>query len=293
MKFYISWYPNPPDPKYWEWFDVDGLMISLVNLRGNNLTKAINLGIHRFIGFDGSIFLDSGAFQSKNNKKSATEILELQNWLRPDLISHLDKPIIGLESIQVKQRWQKLRETFENAKIARKWEKSNDNIQVVYVIQGWNRESLRICAVKMAKLNCDYYGIGSLYRQSLSEIMARIKIVREIIGPKPKLHLFGVNPLKFLKEVSTNDLFYKVDSLDCSSPIRAGVVKEFLDPATLERVHIDEASTECSCPVCRKYQSFISLIGLNGKMRLNNKIRAIHNAYWYTKSVKFLNNCEC
>jgi len=285
MKFYISWYPDPPDPKYWDWFEIDGLMISLGNLRGRQLTKAINLGIHRFIGFKGSIFLDSGAFQSDGKKKTATEILELQNWLRPDLVSHLDKPFLHLESIDINRRWQMLRDTIENAKIARKWEKSNNNIRVVYVIQGWNRESLRICADKMAKLNCDYYGIGSLFRQSSNEIKTRIKIVREKVGNEPKLHLFGVNPLKYLEENPREDAFY-IESLDCSSSIRAGIVKEFLDPVKLYRIHIDEATTDCSCPICRKYPTSISLVGLMGKFQMHNKIRAIHNAYWFTKVVR-------
>ena len=24
MQYYLSWYPDPPDPRYWEWFRRDG-----------------------------------------------------------------------------------------------------------------------------------------------------------------------------------------------------------------------------------------------------------------------------
>lgn len=287
MKYFISWYPDPPDPRYWEWFKIDGLMISCASLKGHILCKALNLGLHRFTGFNGPIFLDSGAFQfnTKETRKSQIEILEIQRWLEPDLISHLDKPYIAPDRIPEDRKWRMLEETIENAKVAKKWENRND-IQVIYVIQGWNRQALEICAKKMFALRCDYYGIGSLYRQPPSEISKRVRVVRKIIGKKPKLHLFGTNPMKIVEDTECRKILSGINSSDSSSPMRAGIVKEIFDPEARERKHINYAhkiSKTCGCPVCRKFPYEIGLGGLKGRQRRYNRLRAIHNAYWLTE----------
>ena len=287
MEYFISWYPDPPDPRYWEWFEIDGLMISFATLKGRTLRKALTLGLHRFTGFKGRIFLDSGAFQFsiKGTKKSQTEILELQHWLDPNLVSHLDKPYVNLEKIPEETRWSMLKDTVENAKVARKWEKRND-IQVVYVIQGWNHQSLRLCAEKMSRLNADYYGIGSLYRQPISKIVERVKLVRKTIGRKPRLHLFGVSFQKANQTEELKEVFSSIDSFDSSTPIQAGFVKEFLDPTDHKRKHVNNMpgfSEACNCPVCKKFPYEISLIGLKGRKKMYNRLRALHNAYWLTK----------
>ena len=288
MEYFISWYPYPPDPRYWDWFKIDGLMISFASLKGRTLRKALTLGLHQFTGFKGRIFLDSGAFQFsiKGTRKSQIEILELQRWLDPDLVSHLDKPYVNLEKIPEETRWSMLKDTVENAKVARNWEKRND-IQVVYVIQGWDNQSLRLCAEKMSMLGADYYGLGSLYRQPVSKIVERVKLVREIIGENPRLHLFGVSPSRANQLEEFKKIFHSIDSFDSSAPIRAGTVKEFFDPKDRERKHINymrETSEACDCPLCKKFPHMINLIGLKGRQRRYNRLRAIHNAYWLTKT---------
>ena len=292
MKYFINWYPDPPDPRYWDWFQVDGIMVSLAHLKGATLRKAVNLGIHRFTGFKGPIFIDSGAFQycQKHNKRTQMEILELQNWLQPDFIAHLDRPYFNLENITVEQRWRMLKETIDNAKIAKNWEKSHDDVEIVYVIQGWDKESLLICSKKIAALNCDYYGIGSLCRQSIEEILKRVRIARQFIGKNPKLHLFGVNPIKFIENMISNKLPLIIDSVDCSSPVRAGIVKELIDPFDFKRKHVDDFLDTCSCPICQKFPFRKNLIGIKGYQRKYNLLRALHNAFWLTKFTHFLSN---
>ena len=286
MKYFISWYPDPPDPKYWEWFKVDGLMISLASLGGRLLKKALALGLHRFVGFNGYIFLDSGAFQliKKGTTKSQTEILELQLWLNPDLMSHLDKPYVNLEKVPKETRWMMLDETIQNAKVARMWEEKRD-LQIVYVIQGWDRQSLRVCAKKMSALNAEYYGIGSLYRQSIPEIVKRVKLVRKIIGRKPKLHVFGVSLLRAKQMKELKKIAHFIDSFDSSSAIRAATVKELYNPADHKREHINHFGFlgECRCPACKRFPSRMGLLGLRGYQRKYDRLRAIHNAYWLAK----------
>ena len=295
MKYFISWYPNPPDPRYWDWFEIDGLMVSLANFRGPFLNKAIILGIHRFTGYSGPIFLDSGAFQfsKKGSSKSQLEILRIQSWFDPDIVSHLDKPFVDFQSLSEETRWRMLKETIENAKIARKWEgknKKNNKPLIVYVIQGWDIESLRFCAEKMSSLNASYYGIGSLYKETEREIAERVRLVRKIIGLEPNLHLFGVNLIR--QEIGAfKDIFHLVDSSDSSSPMRAGIVKEYLDPKRNMRRPIDSQESlanSCGCPICREFPSQITLGGIRGTKKRYNRLRAIHNAFLLTKRVRVL-----
>lgn len=292
MKYFISWYPNPPDPRYWDWFKIDGLMVSLANFRGPILSKAIILGIHRFTGYDGSIFLDSGAFQfsAKGNNKSQLEILQIQSWLNPDIVSHLDRPFINFRGLPEETRWRILKETIENAKIARKWERKNKKPLIVYVIQGWDIQSLGFCAEKMSSLNASYYGIGSLYKETGREIAERVKLVRKIIGLETNLHLFGVTLIR-QESSRLKDIFHLVDSFDSSSPMRAGIAKEYLDPKRNMRRSIDFQNSlpnYCDCPICRKFPNQINLGGIRGAKRRYNRLRAIHNAFLLTKRIRTL-----
>lgn len=289
MRYFISWYPDPPDPPYWKWFEIDGLMISLGNFRSQILRKAINLGLHRFTGFRGDIFLDSGAFQfvNKPTTKTQIEILELQRWLTPDLLSHLDRPYVGFTRFRERERWNMLKETIDNAKVARKWEvNKGGDIQMVYVIQGWNYESIRMCAKKLHFLGVNYYGLGSSFRLKISTIIRRLKSIRKIIGRNANLHLFGVNPLRSETREELEIISSLIDSFDSSTPIMAGSVKELIDPYSRQRKHINlvlESSMYCDCPVCKKFSSSIKLLGTGRHKRTHNRLRAIHNAYWLTK----------
>ena len=289
MKYYISWYPNPPDPRYWEWFKIDGIMISLGSLRGSILKKALTLGLHRFTGFNGDIFLDSGAFQFRNRgtNKNQKQVLELQSWLNSDFASHLDKPFINIRGLTQQEKWFRLKQTIENAIIAKRWERERDGeLTIVYVIQGWDSKSIKLCAKKLSALNADYYALGSSHRLEPSTLFHRFKLVRKIIGKKPKLHLFGVNPLRMSGSKKLEKIFSLVDSVDSSTPIQAGIVKELLDPNDKIRKHINhisQLSEVCDCPVCRKFPYEINLIGIKGSKRRYNRLRAIHNAYWLTK----------
>ena len=284
MKFYISWYPTPPDPKYWEWFKVDGLMLSLAHFKARLLTEALKKDLHNFVGFKGEIFLDSGAFDYGLDVPPRTQLetLELQRWLGADIVSHLDKPFINLAHISDDERMNALKSTIENAKIARKWQKKT-GLQVVYVIQGWGLKSTDYCAKKMAKLKADYYGIGSLYKTSPKETIERVKIVRMRIGIDPKLHLFGVSRFDVLKPLSGY-----VDSFDSSSPVRAAVAKEVVNPSNKKRAYISGAiPVNCCCPVCKQRPLALLMIGMPQSKRYHNELRALHNAYWLTQFAKF------
>jgi len=283
MKYFVCWYPDPPDPRYWDWFPIDGLMISLSNLTGESLRKALNSGLHRLTGFNGSIFLDAGLFKPNNNRKmSQEEVLDLQSWMRPDYVTHMDFPILPRWGYSLDEKHVALKRTIDNAWIAHRWGKRNDDVKIIYVIQGWDSDSVELCVKKLAELGAKHYGLGSLYRAPVHEIRRRVRLVRTHIGLEPHLHLFGVSPLKLYREKYDNAGLHRIDSIDSSAPIMAGVVKDVLSPHSYERENIYLNQETCSCPVCSRYPSNRYMDGLEGKKRLNTRIRALHNTYWYS-----------
>jgi tRNA-guanine family transglycosylase len=282
MKYFICWYPDPPDPRYWDWFPVDGLMVSLSTLFGESLRKAMNIGLHRLTGFKGPIFLDAGLFRPSSSKNMSQEdILNLQSWLKPDYVAHMDFPVLPKMRYSEEEKKAALKKTINNARVAERWAKSNDDVKIVYVIQGWDKSSFEFCAKQLAKIGAEHYGLGSLYRAQVDEIKRRVRIVRKHIGLEPLLHLFGVSPLTLYREKYDNIGVHRIDSVDSSAPILAGVAREVLNTDSYERDHIYKNQGACTCPVCIKYPSNRYMNGLEGRKRLNNRIRAIHNAYWY------------
>jgi len=283
LKFYIAWKPTrSPDAKYWEWFQPDGILVSLAKLQqSGKLRQIFAKGIHEYLGFDGEIFLDGGAYGYNAYSPTYTqaESLRLQSWIRADLISHLDRPYVGLSSLSDSQKWNLLQATIENAHVASRWEKETSICsKVIYTIQGWNSKSIGYCAEKLSEIESDHYALGSLIGVENQEAVHRITAVRQILGKGPKLHIFGVSRLGLLERVR-----HLIDSFDSAVPAKAAVFKEIVNPF-LRRHHVDEIPIRrCDCPVCRESPALILARGLPTQMTKFNHYRAIHNAFNYTQ----------
>lgn len=283
MKVFLSWSPVPPDPPFWKWIPLDGIVVSVALLKQERLLKhAVLVDLHEFLDFRGLIFLDSGSYEDfiadkKLRPKSPVELLALAKWLGADLVAHLDIPFIGKNAkLPEKEKWALLSQNILNAQISYEWSnRSRSRTKVIYVIQGWNQESLAHCCEDLAKLNVDYYAIGSLKGLQADEIESRVRLVRKILGNEPKLHLFAVSNSTVLKRVQS-----LVDSVDSSTASIAGAMKEIIKPSG-GRNHINSArwTLKCDCPVCRKHKGAILLQGKRGTQNYYNQLRKIHNAY--------------
>lgn len=283
MKVYLSWSPVPPDPPFWKWMKLDGIVVSVALIKQERLLERATLvGLHELLDFNGRIFLDSGSYEDfiagkKLRPKSPVELLVLAKWLGVDLVAHLDVPFVGRNApLPDEEKWALLKQNILNAKVSYEWSSENGNeTRVIYVIQGWNQESLAYCCEELAKLNAHYYGIGSLVRLQPVEIESRVRLVRKILGSEPKLHLFAVSSLTVIRKVKSF-----VDSIDSSTASIAGAMKEIIKPSG-GRSHINHArwTLRCSCPVCRKHKGAILLLGKRGTQNYYNQLRKIHNAY--------------
>lgn len=290
MKIFISWSPVPPDPPYWKWLKLDGIVVSIALLKQENLLERATIcGLHKLLEFDGTIFLDSGSYEDfiadkKLRPNTPEELLSLAGWLGVDLVAHSDIPFVGKnKALPEEEKWRLLEQNILNAKIAYNWSKSrNYRPQIVYVIQGWNRESLLYCSEALAKLNANYYALGSLLGLQPDEIISRVRLVRNVIGEKPKLHLFAVSNPLVVNRVKT-----LIDSIDSSTASISGAMKEVMTPSG-NRKNINKMfeRMNCDCPVCRKYGGAIILHGKKGMQNFYNQLRKIHNAYQLIKKIQ-------
>ena len=290
MKIFISWSPVPPDPPYWKWMPVDGIVVSVGLLKKKRLLHRTSLtGLHEFLGFRGKIFLDSGSYEDsitdmELSPRSPQELMFVAKWLRVDYVAHLDTPFVG-RNLQMteEKKWQLLGRNILNARVAFESSRNAKNCpQTVYVIQGWNHESLTFCAQELAKLNARYYGIGSLRGLQPEEIQMRVRLVRSAIGYQPKLHLFAVSSPAIIRAVKDT-----VDSVDASTPGISGAMKEvFLNGG--KRRHIDRVRSvpRCQCPVCQDKKGAILLLGKRGYQNYYNKLRKLHNAFQLLSSIR-------
>lgn len=292
MKIFLSWSPAPPDPPFWKWLKIDGIVVSIALLKQEKLLeRAILYGLRELLEFNGTIFLDSGSYEdfiaNKNLRPSAPEeLLALAEWLKVDFVAHSDIPFIGRnKTLPEEEKWRLLEQNILNAKIAYSWSRSRKhNSCIVYVIQGWNQESLSYCCESLAKLNASYYALGSLVGLQPEEIVNRVRLVRSIIGEKPKLHLFAVSNPSVISKVKT-----LIDSIDSSTASISGAMKEIMTGAgTRRNINRVRENINCDCPVCNKYRGAIILYGKKGMQNYYNQLRKIHNAYQLIKKIKAL-----
>jgi len=290
MKIFLSWSPVPPDPPYWKWLKLDGIVVSIGLLKQENiLERALIRGLHEFLDFHGLIFLDSGSYEDfiadkKLRPNTPEELLILAQWLGVDLVAHSDIPFVGRNrTLPEEEKWRLLEQNILNAKIAYNWAKAKRSGPcIVYVIQGWSQESLTYCCEAFAKLNASYYALGSLLGLQPEEIVKRVRLVREIIGDKPKLHLFAVSNPVVLSKIKS-----MVDSIDSSTAGISGAMKEIMTPNG-RRVNMNKMREriDCDCPICSKHGGVIIIHGKKGMQNYYNQLRKIHNAYQLIKKLE-------
>jgi len=295
MKIFLSWSPGPPDPPFWKWIMLDGIVVSIALLKQENLLERATItGLHQLLDFNGTIFLDSGSYEdSITNKelrpKSPEELVALAKWLGADLVAHLDVPFVGKNAkLSEEEKWRLLTQNVLNAKICDELSRSSKSVQVVYVIQGWNQESLTYCCEELSKLDANYYALGSLLGLQPQEIEFRVRLVRRILGKEPKLHLFAVSNLAVIQRVKG-----LIDSIDSSTASIAGAMKEIIKPSG-KRSHINQANERlnCGCPVCAKHKGAIFLLGKEGTQNYYNQLRKIHNAYQLLTNLRQIVNTQ-
>ncbi len=241
-----------------------------------------DVGIHKFLNWDGPIMTDSGAYQLLMYGKvevSPDEILKYEVDIGTDIGVILDIPtqwgrpkdIVFLE----------VEETLRRARAAlvklRMWDPEH-RMLIVGPIQGGDKlDILDYSARRMGELNFDIYAIGSpttlLEEYDFSTIMRMIITVKSRIPPGKPVHLFGAgHPLILPFAVAMG-----VDLFDSASYVLyARDDRIILRDRTVRLSELKVDRIPCTCPVCTKY-TVKELMSMNKVER--ERLLAIHNLY--------------
>jgi 7-cyano-7-deazaguanine tRNA-ribosyltransferase len=212
--------------------------------------QALDLGLHKFLDYDGAIMTDSGAYQILvygDVEVSQKEIVAYQEGIGSDIATILDIPTgwrVTKEQAQVT-----VAETLRRAKAFFDLKTRDDTLWVGPVQGGRHLDLVASSAVEMGKLPFQIHALGSP-----TEVMEnyRYDVLADMIATAKKgipierpLHLFGAgHPSMFALAVSLGcDLF---DSAAYALYAREG--RYMTENGTWRLEEMDYFP--CSCPKC-------------------------------------------
>ncbi|MCD6372623.1 MAG: tRNA guanosine(15) transglycosylase TgtA [Thermococcus sp.] len=212
--------------------------------------KALNLGIHGLLDYDGIIEVDSGSFQlMRYGEVEVTnrEIIEFQEEIGVDIGTFLDIPTPPDEPREKAAR--DLEITLERAKETAEIKK----IAMNAAVQGSTYPDLRTYAAKkLSEMNFEIHPIGAVvplmesyrYRDLVDVVIASKLGLR----PDRPVHLFGAgHPMIFALSVAMG-----IDLFDSASYALYAKDDRYLTPEGTKRLEELEYFP-CSCPVCSRY----------------------------------------
>jgi len=214
--------------------------------------KALELGIHGLLDYDGIIEVDSGSFQlMRYGEVEVTnrEIIEFQEEIGVDIGTFLDIPTPPDEPREKAAR--DLEITLERAREAAEIKR----IAMNAAIQGSTYPDLRTYAArKLSEMNFEIHPIGAVvplmesYRyRDLVDVVIASKVG---LRPDRPVHLFGAgHPMIFALAVAMG-----VDLFDSASYALYAKDDRYLTPEGTKRLEELEYFP-CSCPVCSRYTS--------------------------------------
>lgn len=212
--------------------------------------KALENGIHRLLGYDGIIEVDSGSFQLMRYggvEVTNREIIEFQHKIGVDIGTFLDIPTIP--DAPREKAEEDLKITLERAKEA----ESIKNIPMNATVQGSTYLDLRTYAArKLSEMNFEIHPIGAVvplmesYRyRDLVDVVIASKIG---LRPDRPVHLFGAgHPMVFALAVAMG-----IDLFDSASYALYAKDDRYMTPEGTKRLEELEYFP-CSCPICSRY----------------------------------------
>ncbi|AFK22744.1 Archaeosine tRNA-ribosyltransferase [Pyrococcus sp. ST04] len=212
--------------------------------------KAIEMGIHKLLDYNGIIEVDSGSFQLMrygNVDVSNKEIVEFQHKIGVDIGTFLDIPTPPDAPREKAEKDLKI--TLERAKEAEEIKE----IPMNATIQGSTYTDLRRKAARiLSGMNFEIHPIGAVvpllesYRfKELVDIVISSKVG---LRPDRPVHLFGAgHPIIFALAVAMG-----VDLFDSASYALYAKDDRYMTPNGTKRLEELEYFP-CSCPVCSRY----------------------------------------
>jgi tRNA-guanine family transglycosylase len=265
--------------------------------------RVIKKGIHKALGFSGSVMMDSGGFlllRGHDTRFGLQEVVDLYEAGRPEYCVSLDYPL--KPGIRCGQERVKQRQSLHNLSAIIKM-RTTSNPCLIPVIHGRSIESVSWYINRLNQRGrFSLVGIGSLVpslfklkrAMGITQAISILSYVRKRM-PNTKLHAFGVGStitmhLMFLIGVNSIDssawrtkAAYGAIQLPgtgdryITSNERQAVKKQL---GRAERRLLDE----CKCPACRRE-------GVAG-LRKSFTLRALHNAWVLQQEVNFVRDLK-
>lgn len=205
----------------------DGILVSKVVVENSKSKKSkINeIGIHKFIRFQGSVMGDCGAFgyfKEEVPPYSTEEILDYYESLGFNYGVSIDHLIVGpFTEPGVREKRYSL--TIKNAEdFIQKHRSGEYTFTPIGAVQGWNPESYAEAVKAYIAMGYEYIALGGLARTPSQQIIEILKEIHPHLTSNTRLHLFGV------ARISATPAFRHlgVTSFDSASPLR----RAWLDP---------------------------------------------------------------
>jgi len=244
---------QPISPKRIETeFGFEALITNAYILRKRFQNQPVENGLHKFLGFNGAIMTDSGAYQILvygDIEISPKEIVEYQEYIDTDIATILDIPTGWKVSEENAQ--QTVKETLKRAKQLFTQKTRNDILWVGPVQGGKYLNLVAKSAKKMGELPFQIHALGSptevMERYRFDVLIDMIMTAKMNLPLNRPLHLFGAgHPFMFALAVALGcDLF---DS--AAYAIYARQNRYMTENGTYRLNELDYFP--CTCPRCTK-----------------------------------------
>ena len=213
--------------------------------------KALDIGVHSLIDFNGPIMTDSGTFQSYvygDVDVDPIEIVEFQRDIGSDVGTILD--VFGLPDQTKTKAETGINETITRAK---KSVKIKGDMALACTVQGSIYPELREkCSKELSKIESDFFPIGGVVplmeNQRYTDLIRVILSSKKGLNPSKPVHLFGAgHPLIFPLAVALG-----CDFFDSSAYAKYANDERMIFYWGTEKLE-DLTELPCPCPVCSKY----------------------------------------
>ncbi len=231
-------------------FGFEAIITNAYILRKTCNSILMQEGLHKFLGFDGVVMTDSGAYQILiygDVEVTPAEIVEFQERIGSDLATILDIPT-GWK-VPKEQAEQTVTETLKRAKEFFKIKKRKDILWVGPIQGGRHLDLVAKSAVEMGKLPFNVYALGSpteVMESYRFDVLVDMIMTAKMNLPMEKpLHLFGAgHPFMFSLAVALGCDFF--DS--AAYALYARENRYMTENGTWRLNELDYFP--CSCPKC-------------------------------------------
>lgn len=250
LQVYLVQSPPKAQVRPWEYFDVDGLMVSAYDFFASKsrLEECIRKGIHDLLDFDGPIMLDSGGYQSLRGKGvhySAIALARFAVQCEADHVMALDFPPGALKPAS--SQGKKLVST--NFRNFRKMRRITEKvIPVVHAPTEFLRSELKL----LSRVDFELLAFGGLLpsqKGGLRETLNALNLVTSSCNTR--LHILG-----FAAPSKCRHLSSKVSSTDFAGWRNAAAFGYVLLPTGYRKV----SARNLRGHACRPNQDELSMI---------------------------------